>query len=272
MCGKCDAETMSPGDGDALALLRLAPVVICDVDLCIRYWSVGAERLYGWSPDHAPGNTLHALLATELPKPYAQSAICLEWSIPSRRRLRARAMEAFAIASHVQTATPSAPDTMTAGCWPRNATVRRSSGTVQAVLSLLSFNLGFPEGLVLPNSPLPAFLAACAMAAIPSGCRLSADHTDRQTSALGPVLGIGRYSSDPDNCLAGFAVIVDSDPLGDRTAAGRRLLPLKIVTSRGIWTMFGDIARDNVATQRGCRSLGFTVAAHPDAPTSVFLS
>ena len=49
MCGKGDAETMSPGDGDALALLRLAPVVICDVDLCIRYWSMGAERLYGWS-------------------------------------------------------------------------------------------------------------------------------------------------------------------------------------------------------------------------------
>ena len=56
------------------ALLELAPVavVVRDFDSRIKYWSHGAEQLYGWSEEEALGRVTHELLHTAFPKPVSQ--------------------------------------------------------------------------------------------------------------------------------------------------------------------------------------------------------
>lgn len=43
--------------------------MVRDPDGTIRFWSRGAEALYGWSHDEAVGRFSHDLLAIEFPKP-----------------------------------------------------------------------------------------------------------------------------------------------------------------------------------------------------------
>lgn len=57
---------------DALAALDVAPALIRDVDGTIRFWSRGAERLYGFSRDAAMGRRSHDLLSTRFPQPLAE--------------------------------------------------------------------------------------------------------------------------------------------------------------------------------------------------------
>lgn len=54
---------------DKLAILDLAQAMVRDLDGRIRFWSSGAEQLYGWLRDEALGQVSHLLLATEFPKP-----------------------------------------------------------------------------------------------------------------------------------------------------------------------------------------------------------
>ncbi len=58
-------------DPRMLELLDLAQAMVRDPDGRIRYWSRGAERLYGWSRQDAIGRVAHHLLATEFPVPLA---------------------------------------------------------------------------------------------------------------------------------------------------------------------------------------------------------
>jgi PAS domain S-box-containing protein len=44
-------------------------IMIRNADGTIRYWSKGAQELYGWKPDHALGMTSHRLLETVFPVP-----------------------------------------------------------------------------------------------------------------------------------------------------------------------------------------------------------
>ena len=58
----------------------------------IRWWSNGAERLYGWSADEATGATVAELLATDLPVPAREAAAILtrtgEWEGEVTRKAR----------------------------------------------------------------------------------------------------------------------------------------------------------------------------------------
>ena len=87
-----------------------------------------------------------------------------------------------------------------------------------------------------------------------------------QAPGLGPVLGVARFSADPDNRLARFAVAVRSDAMGRGIGPLLSVRLLEIGKARGIGTLFGDLARANAEGQEWCRSLGFTVALHPDDP------
>ena len=75
-----------------LAILSHAPVMARALDGRIRWWSNGAERLYGWSADEATGATVAELLATELPVPAREAAAILtqqgEWEGEVTRKAR----------------------------------------------------------------------------------------------------------------------------------------------------------------------------------------
>jgi PAS domain S-box-containing protein len=62
---------------ELLAILSHAPVMARALDGRIRWWSNGAERLYGWSAEEATGAMVAELLATELPMPARDAAAIL---------------------------------------------------------------------------------------------------------------------------------------------------------------------------------------------------
>jgi two-component system sensor kinase FixL len=49
---------------ELLAALALTPALVCDPDGAIRFWSAGAEQLYGWPRELALGKRADELLAT----------------------------------------------------------------------------------------------------------------------------------------------------------------------------------------------------------------
>jgi PAS domain S-box-containing protein len=55
-----------------LDMLGLAATMVHDPDGSIRFWSVGCERLYGWTAEEAIGRSAHELLATVFPTPVAE--------------------------------------------------------------------------------------------------------------------------------------------------------------------------------------------------------
>jgi PAS domain S-box-containing protein len=73
-------ERVSPGEirpkrAERLAsLLTLSyePMLAWRLDGPIEFWNVGAERLYGFSPDEAIGRSSHALLQTKFPIDFAE--------------------------------------------------------------------------------------------------------------------------------------------------------------------------------------------------------
>jgi acetyltransferase len=105
-----------------------------------------------------------------------------------------------------------------------------------------------------------------------AGARLSQIDYDRQMTLIAQlpgaaqVLGIARFSADPDNRLARFAVALRSDV--SEQEIGPQLIArlIEIARVRGVAIMFGDIARPDGDRQAWCRSLGFTASVHPDDP------
>jgi two-component system, LuxR family, sensor kinase FixL len=65
------ARADPPHDSNLLAALDVAVAIVRDLDGTIRFWSAGAERLYGWSSREAVGRISHELLATRFPRPLA---------------------------------------------------------------------------------------------------------------------------------------------------------------------------------------------------------
>ncbi|HEX7968910.1 MAG TPA: bifunctional acetate--CoA ligase family protein/GNAT family N-acetyltransferase [Stellaceae bacterium] len=82
-------------------------------------------------------------------------------------------------------------------------------------------------------------------------------------------LGVARYSADPDNRCAEFAIAVRSD--WKRRGLGRLLMLslLDVARRRGVETLAGDVLRENDAMLRLCRALDFSLAMHPADPAVV---
>ena len=105
-----------------------------------------------------------------------------------------------------------------------------------------------------------------------AGGRLSQIDYDRQMTLIAQlpdaaqVLGIARFSADPDNRLARVAVALRSDVSGQKIGPLLITRLLEIARGRGIAIVFGDIACADADTLAWCRSLGFTASAHPDDP------
>ena len=57
---------------DLAELLKLAPVLVRDLDDRIVFWDRGAEELYGFSAEEAVGQISHDLLNTVFPRPFEE--------------------------------------------------------------------------------------------------------------------------------------------------------------------------------------------------------
>ncbi len=77
---------------DLLATLDLGAFMARDLDGTIRFWSAGAEHLYGWTVAEAVGRDAHELLRTVFPMPRAEILTALErdgeWTGDLRQRTR----------------------------------------------------------------------------------------------------------------------------------------------------------------------------------------
>jgi two-component system sensor kinase FixL len=97
-----------------LAALDVAPAIVRDLDGSIRFWSTGAERLYGWSRDEAVGRRSHDLLAAQLPRPLEaiQAALLATGEWHGELRHQARDGRTLLVASHwaLQRASDGRPD------------------------------------------------------------------------------------------------------------------------------------------------------------------
>ncbi len=102
--------------------------------------------------------------------------------------------------------------------------------------------------------------------------RLSHIDDDREVALLAfaegaeEVLGVARYSADPDNRTAEFAIAVRTD--WKRHGLGHLLMARLIqrARQRGIDKLVGEVLPENAAMLRLCREFGFTIAFNPHSP------
>ncbi len=87
-----------------------------------------------------------------------------------------------------------------------------------------------------------------------------------QSSPGSTVLGVARYSADPDGQRAEFAISVRSD--FQRRGLGSLLMTRLIEVARrcGIGRLVGEVLRENEPMRRLCRGLGFTLSERADDP------
>lgn len=86
------------------------------------------------------------------------------------------------------------------------------------------------------------------------------------------IVGVARFSADPDLATAEFAISVRTDLKGHGlgTVLMRRLLAY--ARARGIGEVHGEVLRENVAMLAFCKDLGFALKAEEGAPELVVAS
>jgi acetyltransferase len=82
-------------------------------------------------------------------------------------------------------------------------------------------------------------------------------------------LGVSRYSADPDNQQAEFAIAVRSDWKGRGLGYLLMTRLIGVAIERGIGAIVGDVLRENETMIDLARHLGFTIAHHPDDPAAL---
>ncbi|HEV2302889.1 MAG TPA: GNAT family N-acetyltransferase, partial [Stellaceae bacterium] len=105
--------------------------------------------------------------------------------------------------------------------------------------------------------------------------RLSQIDYDREMALVafpecgGPALGVARFSADPDNARAEYAIGVRTDWHG--RGLGYLLMNrlIEVARGRGIGELVGEVLRENTAMLRMARELGFSVAGDPADPSLV---
>ena len=87
--------------------------------------------------------------------------------------------------------------------------------------------------------------------------------------ASGEIAGVARFSADPDNVTAEFAVIVRTDLKGK--GLGHLLMArlLDYARGRGIREIHGQVLHENTAMLAFCKNFGFTFAAEEGSPDIV---
>ena len=85
----------------------------------------------------------------------------------------------------------------------------------------------------------------------------------------GEIAGVARFSADPDNTTAEFAIIVRTDLKGN--GIGRILMQRLIAyaRARGIGEIHGQVLHENTAMLAFCKELGFSLQAEEGSPELV---
>ena len=102
--------------------------------------------------------------------------------------------------------------------------------------------------------------------------RLSHIDHDRDVALLAfaeaaeEVLGVARFSADPDNRAAEFAIAVRSDWKGHGLGHLLTTRLIQLARQRGIDRLVGKILPENVAVLQLCQKFGFTVGIDPSDP------
>lgn len=103
--------------------------------------------------------------------------------------------------------------------------------------------------------------------------RLSYIDNDRDMAVLAfaegaeEVLGVARFSADPDDRIAEFAIAVRSDRKGHGLGYLLMARLIQLVRQRGIDGLVGEVLPENVAMLQLCRAFGFTITIDPRDPT-----
>jgi acetyltransferase len=116
------------------------------------------------------------------------------------------------------------------------------------------------------------FLAAIRGMSHELAARLSHIDDDRGAALLAiaegaeEVLGVARFSADPDNRAAEFAIAVRSDWKGH--GLGHLLMArlTQLARQRGIDELVGEVLPENAAMLQLCREFGFTIGVSPSDP------
>ena len=97
-----EGQSDLPHDRNLLAALGVACAIVRDLDGTIRFWSAGAESLYGWSPQDAVGRRSHDLLATQFPQPLdtIHALLLAEGEWHGELRHQARNGRSLTVAAH----------------------------------------------------------------------------------------------------------------------------------------------------------------------------
>jgi len=83
------------------------------------------------------------------------------------------------------------------------------------------------------------------------------------------ILGVARFSADPDNREAEFSVTVRSDWKGRGVGWSLMARLVEIARQRGIGSLTGIVLHENEAMRRFCHDFGFAIASNPGDPTTV---
>jgi PAS domain S-box-containing protein len=77
-------QSIETAHAQMLSMLDFVPIMMCDIDGTVRFWSEGCRRLYGWTAEQAIGQLSQELLQTIFPLPAGEIAAALlrdgEWS------------------------------------------------------------------------------------------------------------------------------------------------------------------------------------------------
>jgi acetyltransferase len=108
--------------------------------------------------------------------------------------------------------------------------------------------------------------------------RLSHIDYDRDVALLAfaepteKVLGVARFSADPDNRAAEFAIAVRSDWKGHGLGHLLTTRMIQLARQRGIDRLVGTVLPENVAVLQLCRVFGFTIGIDPSDPKLLRIS
>jgi len=80
------------------------------------------------------------------------------------------------------------------------------------------------------------------------------------------VLGVARFSADPDNRAAEFAIAVRSDWKGHGLGHVLMARLIQLAQQRGIDELVGEVLPENAAMLQLCREFGFTITIDPSDP------
>jgi acetyltransferase len=83
----------------------------------------------------------------------------------------------------------------------------------------------------------------------------------------GTLLGVARYTADPDLARAEYAVLVRSDLKGRGLGWALMSHLIAHARARGIGVLHGDVLAENTTMLRMCTDLGFEIKVVPDDPT-----